>query len=725
MKSRITFIFITLNLLLLLVLLRAASLQIIPNERLSSLHKKQFETLIELHGRRGDISDRKGHELAVSVPAYSLFADPKVLSYSKSVIPVLSQELGIPKKTLKEKFQNKSRFVWISRRLEREKRDQLQRFIDKKKIKGLGFIEESIRIYPNDKLLSNTIGFVGIDGKGLEGIELEYNDILSGQNKKVSMQKDARGRPLMVNGQLFHETPDGADIQLTIDRDLQFILEQELNQVVTHQSAESAVGVILDANTSEVLAMATVPSFNANQADKSSPENRRNRVITDSFEPGSTMKSILIASALQKKAIQTQSRIDCEGGEFKVGDKIIHESDAKHNFHWLNIGEILAYSSNVGAAKIGLGFGAENYRNGLDQFGFGQKTNIDLPGEVRGLVQNESWRSHLLANISFGHGIGVTALQIANAYAAIANGGWLRRPYIVKKIQDNESREITETQVKTLRRVLTQDVSDKMKMLLVGATDKEATGFQARVPGFLVAGKTGTAQKVNPNGKGYLKGAYIASFAGFIPANDPKFVIYIAVDHPKKEFYGGQVAAPVFSRVAQFAVRQFGLAPVYASDSTFISEKKLSALSPEKFNKVVAEEVQKSKIESKSLEPKNVVENKVNTENKTENKVNPTLETSLETAQENLKDFSKDPNQEAKAELVPDLIGLSLREVLSRISNTDIDVKLTGSGFVQVTNPKPGTIWPNSKDKKLEVRLGALKEYEKEAAEEGPSVQAH
>lgn len=639
MKSRITVLFIALSLFACFILGRAASLQIWHNERLQTLQKKQFETLIELHGRRGDITDRKGHELAVSAPAYSLFADPKVITNRRQVAQLLQKEFGFSKKQTLEKLRNKSRFVWLIRKLDREKHERIEAM----KIRGLGFIEESNRIYPNEKLFSQSLGIVGSEGKGLEGLELEYNDSLSGQNKIVSMKRDARGRPLMVNGQLFNEAPDGADLQLTIDRELQFILEQELSSVLAEQRADSAVGVVLDANTSEVLALASLPSVT------SDPASRRNRAVSDAFEPGSVMKPILIAGVLQKKLMTPQTKIDCEGGILKVGDKIIHEADAKHDFRLLSLSEILAYSSNVGAAKVGLAYGDENLRKDLTVFGFGDKTNIDLPGESRGILQPLPWRNHLTANIAFGHGIGVTPIQVANAYAAIANGGWLKRPYLVKKVHDNETGETVETQSKTLRRVLTQEVADQLKMMLVGATGKDGTGFNARVPGFLVAGKTGTAQKVNPNGRGYLKNAYISSFAGFLPANDPRFVIYVAIDNPKKDYYGAQVAAPVFSKIARFAVREFGLAPVYASETTFISEKKIT------------------------MPPK------------------------LITAKEDVVPGS--------SHLVPDLKGLSLREVLARITNSDIDLKLSGSGFVFLTNPASGATWPNENDKRLEIHL--------------------
>ncbi len=558
MKSRLVLILMGLTFLWSAMIGRAVYLQLVPDTRLENLQKRQFETVVTLNPRRGDVLDRNGHELAVSAPSYSIFVDPKILEEPKRTVRALAKILNETPHSIEEKIRNhKKRFVWIDRGLKREVRDQVAAL----KVRGIGFVEESKRIYPNERLLANVLGYVGQDGKGLEGLEMKFNETLEAAKKRVSVRRDARGRPLIVNGQLFNQVPDGSDVVLTIDREVQFILEQELAQAVVKHEADAAVGVVLDAQTSEVVAMASAPSFDPNHPEKFPAAFKRNRVVQDSFEPGSTMKTFVLAGAIHKGLITPDTKVDCEGGVIHIGKHTIHEADAKHQFHLITTTQILQYSSNTGMTKVAFKVGQDAVRDSYRMFGFGERTGIDLPGEAKGIMQPFPWRDHLLANISFGHGLTATPLQIANAYAVIANGGFLRKPYIVKEIRDHENSETTATQAKTLSRVLTIDDVAKMRKMLLAVTTKEGTGYNARVAGYPVAGKTGTAQKVNPNGRGYLKGGFVSSFAGFIPANNPKYVIYIAIDHPRKDHFGGSVAAPVFSRVASFAVRRAGIAP--------------------------------------------------------------------------------------------------------------------------------------------------------------------
>jgi len=647
-RARLVLILIGLTVLWGLLLTRAAFLQLIPNERLRALERRQFETVVTLNPRRGDILDRNGNELAVSMTTYSLFADPKIIKNPKGVAKILARELKKPVKSIEEKLrQRQKRFVWIERQLKKETRDA----IAERKIRGLGFIEESQRIYPNERLLSHVLGFVGGEGQGLEGLELQYNDQLQATSKRLSVRRDARGRPLIVNGQMFNQVPDGAEITLTIDRELQFIVEQELAEVVRDQQADSAVAVVLDAQTSEILAMASAPAFDPNQPLNYSSERRRNRAVTDTFEPGSTMKTILIAGALSRGLIEPNTKFDCEGGRMKIGSRVIRESDAHHRFGQLTVNEILAVSSNVCSAKIAFKLGAKNLFETLQAFGFGEKLGIDFPGEAKGIIQPQPWDDSHLASVAIGHAMTASPLQIANAYAAIANGGLLKRPYLVKAIRDRETGDVTEIGQKVLRRVLTDEQAAKMRIMLTSVTSDFGTGKNARVPGYPVAGKTGTAQKVNPNGRGYLPGGYISSFAGFLPANDPKFVIYVAVDHPRKAYYGSSVAAPVFSRIARFAVRRVGLPPV------LITQEHVLPKTP------------KIKVAAPSGKVSSAVE--------------------------------VDPIQ-ADA-VVPDLSGLTLREVMSRVTGSDIRIRIHGQGFVTHTSPPAGARL--SKNKVLTVHL--------------------
>ncbi len=669
MRSRLITILIVLTGMWGLMIARAIFLQILPNDRLKSLQKRQFETVVTLNPRRGDVLDRNNHELAISMPSYALFADPKIIEEPKKVARILAQELHVPAKVIEEKLRlRKKRFIWIERQLSKSVRD----VIDNLQIRGLGFIEESKRVYPNERLLSQVIGFVGGDGQGLEGLELKYNEQLQAESKKVSIHRDARGRPLIVNGQIFNQVPDGFDVQLTVDRELQFILEQELAGAVREHEADSAVGVILDAQSSEVLAMASSPTFDPNRASDYSPDRRRNRAVTDSFEPGSTMKTFLIAGALAKGLIEPNTKFDCEGGSMRIGKRVIREAEAREKYELLTVSEILAHSSNVGVTKIALKLGDEKVKEVMSLFGFGEKTGVDLPGEVKGIIQPLPWHDHLLSNISFGQGITATALQIANAYAIIANGGFLRQPYIVKTIRDHETGEVSETRPYTLRRVLSGEQVAKMRIMLNAVTAENGTGLAARVPGFPVAGKTGTAQKVNPEGRGYISGGYISSFAGFLPTNDPRFVIYVAVDRPRKGYYGGSVAAPLFSRIARFAVRRAGLAPVLINEENVVPLARREQVPARPVRRPIEDFSHNNTVDEGDIV--SAAPNQV----------------AGEATSDVSSGVTNTVTNTVAIEVVPDLTGLTLREVLGRVSGTGVTVRVHGHGFVTKTVPMQG-----------------------------------
>lgn len=634
MKSRFIFLFLSVSLLWILLILRAAYLQILPNQKLSKLQNRQFNTVVELNPRRGVIYDRNGVELAASVAAYSLYADPSILKAPKTTSRQLARLLRMNPSRLFKKLKDSDRkFVWIARRLNRRTKEK----VEKLKIQGLAFVEESRRIFPHEKLLGQVLGFVGGEGQGLGGLEWKFDHLLHGVLKKVSLRRDAFGRPLLMNGRIFSESTDGADITLTIDSSLQYALEQELYSTVEKYQAKSAVGLILDANTSEILAMANVPTFNPNRPLRVQQEIRRNRAVTDPIEPGSTMKAFTIASGLRAGLIAPNTRFYCEDGEFKIGNRTIREADKKHKWEWLTVSEILAYSSNIGSSKIALKLGDERIEEGLRDFGFGDKISEDLPGESRGVVPTLPWREHLLANISFGHGLSATPLQVANAYAAIANGGVLHRPFIVKSIRNKETGDLEVFEEQSVHRVLSEKDAATMRLLLMGVTNEGGTGVNARIKGFSVAGKTGTAQKVNEEGR-YSRTKFVSSFAGFVPANDPKYVIYIVVDEPKENYYGSEVAAPAFAKLAQISTRRAGLQP------TLITQ----------------DDVLKSENQQRHMRTHQIAR-KVSVE------------------------------LDMKSSTVPDLRGLSLREALQLLKPFDLDISVHGHGRISRTEPMAGT----------------------------------
>lgn len=677
MKSRIVFIFAGILVLWSMLILRAGYLQFLPNGRLNALQSRQFQTNVTLQARRGAIVDRNGRDLAMSATAYSLYADPKILNNKKTVAKKLAKILSQPSEALYSKIKDGSRrFVWIQRMLEQDKADEIKSW----NIRGLSFVEEWRRVYPNENLLAQTLGFLGSEGQGLEGLELGYNHVLVGNQKKVLVKRDARGRPLIRDGLMFTENPEGSELRLTVDAELQYRLESELANAVSTFEADNAVGLILDAKTSAILALASAPTFDVNKAMKTQQETRRNRILTDAFEPGSTMKTFVIATALRDGVVQPNSKFYCEKGSFKIGNHYIREAESKEKFEDLTVSEILAVSSNVGTTKIAFKMGANKMRQGLLDFGFGQKLGIELPGEARGMVQALPWHQHLLSNISFGHGISATPLQIANAFAAIANGGVLNTPYIVQSIHDLETGKSVETEVKPIRRVLSSEQAAQMRAMLLGVTSKGGTGGNARVEGFMVAGKTGTAQKVNPNGRGYLNGVYISSFGGFIPANDPKFVIYIAVDSPKKAYYGATVAAPIFSRMASYAVRKEGIAPLpQLADDSLVKPRSRNIVSESKTgNTSTASAVSdaSTKIEKIALDQKNLG-------------THSSSEESIATTTEKI---------DEKGAFVPNLNNLTSREVLRLVRDQEIKVKFVGQGKVSEIIPPAGALLPENKE---------------------------
>jgi cell division protein FtsI (penicillin-binding protein 3) len=461
----------------------------------------------------------------------------------------------------------------------------------------------------------------------------------------VILPRDARGRPLLGDGRSLTEVPDGADLELTIDHEIQFALERELHSTVERFEATAAVGIVMDAQTSEVLAMANLPTFDVNEGSRFNNEARRNRMVTDVFEPGSTMKTFLIAAALKHQVVKPSSRYFCEGGRFKIGDKWMNEAETYEKFQWLNVSEILAVSSNIGSAKIAMDLGAEKLYQTLCDFGFGSKTGMTLPGESRGIINPLPWRPHLLANVSIGHGVAATPLQVAAAYTAIANGGVLKRPLIVKAIRSVEKKVNSEFQADEIRRVLSKEDAATLRLMLNAATEDKGTGVNARIPGFYVAGKTGTAQKVDTVKGGYSK-AYISSFAGFVPAHDPRYVIYIAVDNPKKAYYGSQVAAPVFSKIAQYLVRRAGLPPAQIKESNMI-------------NPLAGSEKRRNQLQTQAMNE--------------------------------LRKMNAQPGDE---KVLPNLLGLSLREALDRVRGSEAKVEVRGSGVVVRTVPLAGAISP-------------------------------
>lgn len=562
---RLLFVFITVELLFAICIARAFQLQVLEGVNLKTLAEKQHHGIIALSPDRGMIFDRNGNQLAVSTMTSSLYAHPTKVSSKKRISRLIARILRPQHQSfyhfsryIYKKLHRKSPFVWIVRHQDPQKIQKIM----KMKIKGIGAIPEPKRFYPHVWLAAQCLGFCNIDGVGLDGIELKYDKYLRGKPVRLIVKRDARGNPIITKKQEAFASSVTHNVFLTLDETIQHITEEELARAVVLHRAKSGMAVVMNPMTGEILAMANYPFFNPNRrpTDVASLSKRRNRVVTDFFEPGSIIKPFLAAAAIESGRYKGVERINCENGHFRVRHHTIHDV---HPHKFLNLAEVIKYSSNIGAAKIGLSLGKETVYKIFGKFGFGKKTGIDLPGESPGVMQPlKSLPPIALATISFGQGIAVTALQLVTAVSAIANGGDLMRPYIVGKIVDNKGIPILIHRPTRIRKVLSPQTAHLITSFMVGVTNERGTGTRAAIEGFTVAGKTGTSQKPLMDGeKGYDPTKFIGSFIGFVPADDPRLAILVVIDEPKGVPYGGVVAAPAFRGIAFRSLQYLNVMP--------------------------------------------------------------------------------------------------------------------------------------------------------------------
>ncbi len=541
-----------------MVSIKALELQVLDRERAFKIARKQHHGTSTLLPRRGKIFDRNGKKLAVNIDVKSIYANPKNVVDPKVTAKILSEKLDLPEEKIHKRVASNKSFVWIKRLADSKPAEELQN----SDIEGLGFIPEPKRIYPNGTLMGQVIGFTDVDSIGIEGIEYRYDSSLIGKTRKITLKRDARGNKILSDlseiQDIDKDKTSGQDIVLTIDSQIQHIVERELKEGIEEMGGEKGMALIMNPETGEVLAMATYPFIDPNSFSKYPVENRRNYPIWYAYEPGSTMKAFLAASALEDKKVNPNSKFNCENGRRKIGSAVIKDVKARGT---LTVSEIVKYSSNIGASKIGELMGRDTYYKYLKKFGFGEKTGIGLPGESKGqLASPRNWGPIELATISFGQGVSVTSLQLVTALSAIANGGYLMKPYIIEKIVDPEGNIVTENKPEVVTRVVSYDTSHQMKQILQSVVE-DGTGKKAQIPGFSVAGKTGTAQIPNPKSGGYYSDRYIASFIGFTPVEDPKIVMVVVVEAPRKKTHGGSVAGPIFKNIAEKVLFHMDVSP--------------------------------------------------------------------------------------------------------------------------------------------------------------------
>jgi cell division protein FtsI (penicillin-binding protein 3) len=611
---------------------RAFYLQVLQKDRLVKLAEKQHQRIVQLTPGRGAIYDCNNAPLAVSIEMDSCYAETRNLENLPDAAAKLAPILGFNREELQAKLQASRNFMWLARRMPPDQARKVREL----ELDGIGFVKESKRFYPNSEVASNVIGFTGVDPSGLEGVEKRYDSTILGNTGYLVTERDALGRDIdLKKGSEAKSGSKGSNVVLTLDKNVQYIAEKELAKAVEKNRAKTGIAIVMEPETGRVLAMADYPTFNPNSFAKAGSAALRNRAISDSFEPGSTFKIFLVASALEERVIRPGDSFNCENGSYALSGRTIHDT---HKYGALTVSQILKYSSNIGAAKIGSRLGPERLYAALTGFGFGERSEVDLPGEAAGVLRQQSkWYGVDLATISFGQGVTATALQIATAVSAVANGGNLMKPYLVDRITDDRGNVLKQFSPQLKRRVVSPETAKTVARMLEGVVNEGGTGTAAAVDGYRVAGKTGTAQKVDAATRGYSERKRTASFVGFIPLEKPRLTILVVVDEPQTSPYGGVVAAPAFSAIAQQTLCYLKVPPQKTAQIRAQPEGVRSQPAPER-----------------------------------------------EVAEGGIVEGSE-------AGSMPNFRGMSMRQVLRIMEKRGLNVKLQGSGRAVEQSPRPGS----------------------------------
>ena len=536
---------------------RAFQLQVREAAQLREWAENNYLREVEIAPRRGRILDRKGHELATTADLDSIYCNPRQLAHVPNGSQQLAKALRMDVRELDKSLAGKREqyFAWVKRRVTPDE----SRAVAALELPGVGMRKEPRRVYPSGALAATVVGHAGLDGKGLEGVELGFEKALHGTGMEVVGVHDRLGRDLLVDGAIDSTSSSGKDLVLTLDRYLTFETERILAETVQKHNAKAGMSVTLDPHTGEILAMASVPTYNPNDPADAAKRGARNRAISDTFEPGSTLKTFTFAAALDAGKVRPEDRFDCQMGQMQVGKFHIRDDHPKGV---LTAAEVLKYSSNIGTVKVARRIGKEALWNALDRFGFGRPTYVGLPGERHGILRPVSrWGEIEFATHAFGQGMTVTPLQLAAGFAAIADYGMYHPPRIALHFLGADGRpEAVERAPEGPgdRRVMSASAARTLLSIMEGVTE-DGTAKAAAIPGYPVAGKTGTAQKVT-NGH-YDPSKYLGSFVGIVPANAPRLVIAVMIDEPQGIHYGGVVAAPAFKAIAEAALRYLGVAP--------------------------------------------------------------------------------------------------------------------------------------------------------------------
>jgi len=514
-----------------------------------------------IFAERGTILDANNEVLAHNVPVETVVADASRLNDVDATVDLVSNELKLPRGEVSEKLHTDRRYIVLKREVAKANADSLRQKLRAKNLRGIYFEQDATRIYPNGAMLCHVIGFTDFDHKGIQGVEGSLDEYLHGQDGYRYIEHNRVGQEIVLYRGQERAPRNGYQVHLTVDLNLQNIVENEIDAAVREYSPKKATIILMRPQTGEILAMANRPAFDLNQRSEAKPEQMKNRAICDMMEPGSTFKIVTAAAAINEHKFGLESFIFCEKGIWNYGGTPLHDHAA---FSDLSVKDILVKSSNIGAAKMAVTLGDQKFYEYIRRFGFGERTGVELPGEIPGLIRSpSSWSKISITRIPMGHEIGVTPLQMATAMCTIANGGKLMTPRIVKSITTADGKTVSTLKPITLRQVITPQTANQIGTALRGVVSDRGTAAAAAVPGFTIAGKTGTAQKVGPHG-GYEKGKEVVSFCGYLPAENPQFVGLVVLDDAQtkpEQNYGGTVAGPIFSRIAEKAARYLDLEP--------------------------------------------------------------------------------------------------------------------------------------------------------------------
>ncbi|MFO0726873.1 MAG: penicillin-binding transpeptidase domain-containing protein [Myxococcota bacterium] len=669
---------------------RAYQLQIVTGSHYDDAARRQTMGSETITAKRGVIKDRHGAELAITVDVDSIYAEPRRVKDPAEVARKLASVLSLDSSKLLEQLTSERAFVYLKRRVGSEEAAAVKAL----ELAGIGARPEPRRFFPNRELAAHVIGFTDGEGVGRAGVEKAYDETLRGQSYQIPALRDALGNQVLSEGFVPEAVLEGDDVVLTIDRQIQYAAETELEKSVKENEAAAGVAIVLEPKTGDLLAMASWPPMNPNDLSSAKDGADLNRATSAVFEPGSTLKMVTISAGLEEKKIVPSDKIDCENGKWRVGGRTIGDT---HHYGLLQINEIMKVSSNICSAKIGLMLGKERLYDWLTRFGFGSPTGVPLPGELGGLLRPaQSWREITLANVAFGQGLSVTPLQIAQAATVIANGGIRVKPRLVLGTVDKAGTPMPAGPVES-ERVLSEGTARLVRDMMIEVTHKGGTAEVAAIPGFTVAGKTGTSQKIDPVTKAYSRSLYVGSFVGFVPAEKPEVLVLVLIDEPKKAYYGGTVAAPAFKAIAMAALSARSIFPEEASArEAFLASYRRAVLPSESLDAASKHpDIPSDSALDGALSPaaRAVVGAETPRGPRAARPSAVDAEPALSSGESALVGAMDAPDGRKAGEglRMPNFAGLGLSEVLNRRAEVHCDLVLSGAGKVVGQTPSAGT----------------------------------